>query len=1573
MKRLEVFINVLLLAVVVAAACFLYWAWREQAKIYAHIKREIETQATQALGLPVEVGAIEGLWWQDLKISSVRVRSHAGKGAPTAVFVPEIRARYSIPEILRLGRKPVEVEVLRPLVTLARDERGTFSVRPKARPPEPPGELPKLPIIHVTVKDGAIEWLDRFQATSSQVVPFARRIPLDRADATLRKGQLTWIADLRDAKAELHARGRHDVDRASGEASMRVTGVDLPTWGGYGAPSDDYRILAGAADAVAAVGYDLADARRTRVGGQVWIKDLTLEHKDVLAPVEDVSVEAAFDRKKVTVRKVAASVLGNAVTGGGTVDIRDPLKPQLALDFAIPRFDLAAAPVLVPELTSFGLSGSVGATARVHGSALDPVIEADIRLERAMALKEALGPGTARARVHHMKAEVSDIAIAVHGGTATGNFWFTMDQHPVAGGRIAFDGVGLGPAAAPWLPRPLPLYGRVSGVADISGPMEALLIAGDATIRGGIGRQTVDHGFLRFRIARSNITVSDLLLTAPGGGRLTGDIGWNDGGDLVMSLAATDFDLGALRRGGLDVDLAGRARITLEAAGNMLAPDSLEWSGRIAAADGAAWGQPIAEVSGDYRIAAGRIDLSDVVGQVAGARVAGGGHIAPISFERDLGPPDVHLEFDAAGGDLAGLTAVQQAAAEPLGGLTGTLSAYGVKLRVARGVLAVSGRLAASDVDAPRVGRASQVAGQIDLVGERLSLADVVIEQGAQGIPERSATGSAAVRLAGEVMLGKRPTLGLHLRTEGADARTLLGGIHWRRLLQGTWILRRPDAGGAGGTLVPYVQLPDRERIEMASEDPLDFSAVFRHWQTTSKEPLLSDEQQLQAAKPFWEAVDGVVDAEIRLDGAAADPYIFAEVDVAGGRVYGHALAKASVLAWYGRGELAVDHLDLEAKEGGAIHAGGALGQGRSLEVTATDLELGWLNPWLQAADITLSGRAGGRVVASGELGRPRLDISAAALRGHISDFVYDRAGAEAVLENGQLSIKQFSLEKDGKEARVAGSLPIGLRPEDTGLNLQLDVRGQGLGIVSILSKGLIDWRGGDGTLHVDIIGTQADPRLRGALKLQGARIAVKTLEGEISDIDAEAQIGAGIVKVERLRARHGGGRLEGTGFITLEQFKFGSYFLDVWTSETTFKTTNGLFDGQVDGHMRVGGKFERPTITGELTISKGKLALNNAQGGGGGPAEPGTPVDLSGLNLDIKDTVNVVQPNLMNVRVKGNLILNGTLMQPDFKGLVNVVPGGTITTFYTNTFKVDEGSTVEFLGSGRPSEEGDLLSEILGEERSGQSVAAAVPNARVRVVATTTVVDYENLHPEPGEVREAAGGSLATHKPKTVNVKATITGTLTDLKFSFVADPPSYTQAEIETLLGKPQAITGFISALAPRSTDSADTGGVLRTVGRDVGYGAATWFANQFLKTTLDPVLGTVLSDYGLDLIGDPTRTDLLSGFNLGLYFQTKSLGPLSASYRRVVNTSRTQSQGDTKRYGVNMLGIPLNIGLQGTFIDWLTPNAVIQDLGVTAFLEDTAGFSGEFPPTFDELFIGGPTNPWRASIQIGIRGRL
>jgi len=535
-------------------------------------------------------------------------------------------------------------------------------------------------------------------------------------------------------------------------------------------------------------------------------------------------------------------------------------------------------------------------------------------------------------------------------------------------------------------------------------------------------------------------------------------------------------------------------------------------------------------------------------------------------------------------------------------------------------------------------------------------------------------------------------------------------------------------------------------------------------------------------------------------------------------------------------------------------------------------------------------------------------------------------------------------------------------------------VRGQGLGIVSILSKGLIDWRGGDGTLHVDIIGTQADPRLRGVLKLQRASIAVKTLEGEITDIDADAQIGAGVVKVERMTARHGGGRLEGNGFITLKQFKFDSYFLDVWAADANFKTTNGLFDGNVDGHVRVGGKFERPTITGELTVSKGKLALNAAQGGGGGPAEPGTPVDISGLNLDIKDTVNVVQPNLMDVRVKGNLVLNGTLMQPDFKGLVSVVPGGTITTFYTNTFKVEEGSTVEFLGSGRPSEEGDLLSEILGEDRASQAVATAVPNARVRVVATTTVVDYENLHPEPGEVREAAAGSLATHKPRTVTVRATITGTLTDLKFAFVADPPSYTQAEIETLLGKPQAITGFISAFAPRSTDSADTGSVLRTVGRDVSYVAATWFANQFLKNTLDPVLGVVLSDYGLDLIGDPARTDLLTGFNLGLYFQTKSLGPFSASYRRVVNTGRTAaSTGDTKRYGVNMLGIPLNVGLQGTLMDWLTPSAVIQDLGVTAFLEDTAGFSGEFPASFEELYVGGLTNPWRASIQVGIRGRL
>lgn len=1561
LKRLELAFNILVAIVVLAIALGAFWMWRERARIYQDVVSTLEARAGEALGLPVEIGGIEGLWWKDLVLRDVKIRGYPGESAPVVVYLPRVQANYSIAEILKLGKKPVEVVVTRPVVTLERDAAGQLNVRPAKRPAGEPGEPPRVPI-HIRIREGSVSWLDAFQATSSQVVPFHRSIRLGMADVTVRDGEVRFLAQARDADAQIRLRGRHDMVRGSGDASVQANALSIADWAGYAAPSDDYRILRGRADVVAKVRYALEHRGPPDVRGQVWIADLVMEHKDVLAPVEKVGAWAEFDLKQVHLKSLTATVIGNTFTGSGTVDIRNPADPLLDLRISLPRVDLASARHIVPELTPFGISGTASGQARVHGSARDPVVEVEAAIGNAVALKEKLGPGSANIRFHHMKAEVSNLELAIHGGKATGSVWFTTDSHPAAGGRIAFQGVQIGPAAAPYLPRPLPIRGRASGTAEISGPMDAIRIAGSIAIAdAAFGRQPVESGRASFLIHRGNVTVSDIDLTVPDGGRIAGQVGWDDGGDLVMELVGENVDLGSLRRAGLDVDLAGRASASVHAAGNMAEPDTLEIAGRIEAGPGEAYGQPVQDVAGDFSLVAGRLVLSNVVGHAAGGRIAGRGVVGPLSFERDLPPPDVRLAFEIAGADLSRITAVAEAAREPLGGLKGRASARAVELSVHRGKLRVAGTLDATDLDAPRIGEAAAVGGEFVLDGGRLTLRDVQVARGA-----------TSLGISGDVVLGENPALSLRIRTADADVRTLLGAVHWRRLLQGTWMLRRAEEVTPGEPR-PFAELPDREAFEYDPSQVFDLSALYNHWLGVSATPSVVTEEHIKAARPFWESIDGTLDAEIRLDGTARSPEIFAQADLRGGKAYGHALSTASMLAWFGRGELTIDHMVVEATEGGRVAVNGALGNGRSLEIAARDLDLSWINPFLPGQDLTLAGMAAGTIVATGTLEKPRLAISATAERGQISDFLYDSAMARASFEGGLLDIEEVALVKDGKEARVTGTLPIGLRPEDTELNLTLDVRGTGLGIVSVLSKGLIDWRGGDGQLRVDIIGTQAAPRLRGALKLQDARVAVKTLTGEISDIDAVAQVGAGIVKIERATASYGGGRLEATGFITMKQFKFDSYLLDLWATPLNLVLPNGMFDGTVDGHLGIGGKFERPSVTGEITVSKGTLSLAAQTPGGGGPQDGGTPIDLSGLNLNIKDQVTVVQPNLMNLRVFGNLVVSGTVMQPDFKGVIHVVPGGKITTFYTNEFTVEEGR-VEFLGGGRPDEESELVKEFLPEDRQRQAVAMAVPNARVYVVATGTTTDYDRLHDSEAT---SATGTESVRPPKVVKVKATITGTLTDLRYTFQSDPPEYSQSEIETLLGKPSLVTGVITK---------GTGGISE-IAREVGPAALNFLLRQSLNPLVDPLVGRYLRDYSLDLVSDPTRAGILTGmpgFNVAVSAETRPLiGPLSFSYRRVINPS--EAHKDLKRYGLNLGSIPINARISNAWLDWLSHGVVVQDLTLGGFIEDFGG-GGELPGGIDlglpgsltpvatnELSIFRRSDPWRWSIQVGIRGRL
>ncbi|MBM3274582.1 MAG: hypothetical protein FJZ00_05495, partial [Candidatus Sericytochromatia bacterium] len=235
--------------------------------------------------------------------------------------------------------------------------------------------------------------------------------------------------------------------------------------------------------------------------------------------------------------------------------------------------------------------------------------------------------------------------------------------------------------------------------------------------------------------------------------------------------------------------------------------------------------------------------------------------------------------------------------------------------------------------------------------------------------------------------------------------------------------------------------------------------------------------------------------------------------------------------------------------------------------------------------------------------------------------------------------------------------------------------------------------------------------------------------------------------------------------------------------------------------------------------------------------------------------------------------------------------------------------------------------------------------------------------------------------RAQSVRIKATITGTLDNMDFAFQSDPAGYTQPEIENLLGKPAAIANAVTAIARGKP--GEVGGI----GRDFSFGFVNFLAKQWVKPFFDPVLSIALRDYSLDLVGDPGRTNW-NAFDIALSAESQPIlgSPVTVTYRRVINTATSH---DYKRYGLNIVGIPLNYRPAVPGLESVFPGFLVQDFGISTYIEDTAGTVHEYPQGLD-LSYGGPdltptqldklslfrintSDAWRASIQIGFRGRL
>lgn len=1528
------------------------WTYQNRVRLLDGALREVERVASEAIGVPLTIGGVGLPLWGELSLKDVKVYGSNQPGAPVIASAPEVRATYSLLEILQLGAKSVRVEARGAQITITRDSRGQISYQPTFKPATGEAwEPPTLPPIAIAAQDGTIRWIDSYQRKA----PFVATLQGISGRADLVDHLLTFEASGREQGSSLEAKGLYRLVGGSGAVEAKASRIDVPRWVTYLAPSKDWWTTRGLAEAAVKVAWSDPGKQETfAVTGRVTVTDGALEARNLLRPVEHIQGEARFDRKDVILDRVTAMLCGNLVTGSGkVVGIDRPWKPNskttgptLDIDARARGVDLKSLEPLVKDLDRYAISGTGEVTGKVSGYAADPVVTADLTVPEAHVVQQTVTNASGTLRYQDMVATLPTWTGTVHGGSVTGSTTLAFGKGapgtPEGDLRVTtsanWSGVDLAALIAPYMEEALPLKGQASGSVMVSGPADRLKVEGQAVVAGGAyAQQAIDTARATFRLDGLRWEVPEAFL-AVAGSAIQGSAHGDASGSVQGRFQVADFPLERLRAMGVEAPLSGAVTAEGILGGNLQHPEAIRVSGKAQGARITLDGQRIDEALVRWSFAGKRLDLPQVEGKTAGGQIMGAGHLILPEASGKL--PDFTFDLAATEVDAGQIEPLQRAVANDLGAVRGAVTMT-ARVESQHQALRVKGNLEALRVDAERFGGLDRIWGPIYYGHGRLTLPEL------RAKPTRGTQGDdAELIVRGSIDLTERagskldPVADLTVSTIDANLRQIMEAVHWQQLLRGTWIGRRLVVD-ATGPAMPAGDLPGREDQPLLDgTPPLSFAPLLDHWKAAKKEPLPANELFLASRRPFWQAFEGRLSADITLTGPLSDPDLRLRTHVRNGKVYGHRLETAQVSLALKGDRLVVPYASISSDDGGSLYAKGILAPGQVLEVYGERLDLAWINPWLQVQEIALAGRASVTLRAQGTLDEPHVELSGEVNAGKINEFAYDRAQAKALYEAGRLTVTQSEVTKDGRAAHVTGSLPIPATADNNELSMDMDLDGESLGLVSIFTKGEVEWLGGPGSLKLALGGTIEEPKLTGNLELQGGRIGIKALEGPLTNVVASASIGPKGVVVQKASAQYGGGRIMASGTLAMSrEFKPEAMRFQVSASRVDLKLQNKLYQGMTGATLEVTGKPDHPVISGIIALSRGTVLIGGTQDPNAEAPGEMIPVTLKDLTVQLGSGVLVstggaitdLATMKMDVTVEGNLIVNGMLDDPQPKGVIEV-RGGTFTTVNTE-FRIvsDPAGRVEFLGGslGGPglAAEGDDFMDILSPGEQGASAKSKVPNARLDVTAQARVWDYN------AEDFRAVKPNSPT--PDYLTVTAHVMGSLRNMEISFESNPP-LSQDRILQVLGKESLIASTF-----RGSDGGgpQTGDILR---REV---------TQFVSSGLGQVLNTQIDQWLADMGGkrfvEEFRMDLVSGTqaqqaaetilpNLSLYGQTRPLGPLSLNARYTFRGNTTADAGSDAwqnyyqvglNYRLNAVwslqagldnGLP-GLGAQPAILDW------------------------------------------------------
>jgi translocation and assembly module TamB len=368
----------------------------------------------------------------------------------------------------------------------------------------------------------------------------------------------------------------------------------------------------------------------------------------------------------------------------------------------------------------------------------------------------------------------------------------------------------------------------------------------------------------------------------------------------------------------------------------------------------------------------------------------------------------------------------------------------------------------------------------------------------------------------------------------------------------------------------------------------------------------------------------------------------------------------------------------------------------------------------------------------------------------------------------------------DAEPLTITGSIPYQFpfaktEPDSDRLNLELNVKNEGLALLNILSRGEVNWIDGQGEVSLDISGKfdQAKNRpskliAKGQALVDGGKIAVRSFpDAYLTEVNGKINFDFDRIQVESFQGNFGGGKISAIGSLPLTKNLTQTNPLSINFNNLAIDL-KGLYQGGVAGQLTILGTAVEPDLTGNLTLTNGSILIADTTTTANSVdiAEDNSIAALTeykNLQIQLGENIQIIQPPISNFTATGKIRINGTFNSP--------LPEGTIAL---RRGQVNLFTTQLSLAGGYPNTARFSRNNGLDPYLDVRLVGSALETTR-------SPIPSDPLSTEINDIPASSFGTL-----ETVRIYATVKGLASQLTNSIeLTSSPPRSQTEILALLG--------------------------------------------------------------------------------------------------------------------------------------------------------------------------------------------